>query len=173
MRGPQHWAVAAMKCQRDMGPYLGGKQVRWVWHPCWRRTGQVRMEPTPDQVRLEGQAHLERPCCTLRASRTGRSRKGKPRELRGGEQTRPSGGSGLVVARHGRVEESRRPQRRYGYAQIMLHLFVYILPRGLPLMLCWCLIGQAASSRETPFALGWPELLSSWPLRQSPRTAQL
>ena len=38
------------------------------------------------------------------ASGAGRSREGKPRELRGGEPTHPSGGSGLVVARHGRIE---------------------------------------------------------------------
>ena len=59
------------------------------------------------------------------------------RELAGAEkasravvsQTHPSGGSGLVVAMHGRVEESRMPQWRNGRAQIMLHSFVYILPR--------------------------------------------
>ena len=44
----------------------------------------------------------------VRASRAGRSRGGKPRELRGGEQTHSSGGSGLVVAKHGRVEEGPR-----------------------------------------------------------------
>ena len=35
----------------------------------------------------------------------GASREGKPRELRGGEPTHPSGDSGLAVAMQGRVEE--------------------------------------------------------------------
>ena len=83
-------------------------------------------------------AHLDCSCVPVDLAR---SRKGKPRELRGGGQTRPSGGRGLAAAVHGRVDESQRPQWRYECAQIMLHLFVYILPRGLPLVLCWCWIG--------------------------------
>ena len=57
-----------------------------------------------EQVRPEG-GTPER-CWT--ASELGRGRRGKPRELRGGEPTHPSGGSGLVVAMHGRVEEGPR-----------------------------------------------------------------
>ena len=53
-----------------------------------------------EQVRPEG--GTPEMCWT--ASNLGRSRGGKPRELRGGEPTHPSGGSGLVVARHGRIE---------------------------------------------------------------------
>ena len=51
----------------------------------------------------------------VRTSRAGRSREGKPRELRGGEQPHPNGGSGLVVAKHGREEGEatwQRPQWR-------------------------------------------------------------
>ena len=54
-----------------------------------------------DQVQPEGGT----PGMLWAASGAGRRREGKPRELRGGEPTHPSGGSGLVVARHGRVEE--------------------------------------------------------------------
>ena len=43
----------------------------------------------------------------LRASRAGRSKEGKPRELCGGERTQPDGGSGLVVER----TKSRRRRR--------------------------------------------------------------
>ena len=54
-----------------------------------------------EQVRPEG-GTPER-CWT--ASKLGRSRRGKPCELRGGEPMHPSSGSGLVVAKHGRGEK--------------------------------------------------------------------
>ena len=70
------------------------------------RTGQVVAlgETMLGQVQPEGGTPgIRRTASDLAAC--DRSREGKPRELRGGEPTHPSGGSGLVVARHGRVEE--------------------------------------------------------------------
>ena len=62
------------------------------------------MEPMLDQVRPAGQAHLECPCVPVELAGAGG---GKPCELRGGERTHPSGGSGLDVAKHDREEGPR------------------------------------------------------------------
>ena len=128
------------------------------------------MEPTPDQVRPEGQAHLECSCVPVQLA---------------GARKASHANCAVVTKRNlmvavawrwqGMAERTKGqgPQWRNKCAQIILHLFVYILPRGLPFVLCWCWIDQSVNSRESPFDFGWPELPSSWPLRQSLNILQL
>ena len=67
-------------------------------------------------------------------------------------------------------EKGQGPQWRNinecAHWQILLHLFVCILPRGLPLVLCWCWMTRRQIPRD-PISLGWPELRRPLPLRES------
>ena len=91
------------------------------------------MEPMLDQVRPEGQAHLKGPCVPVELAGAGEASHANCAVV-----SRRTLAAAVAWWWQSMAEErkSQRPQWRHKCAQIELRLFVYVLPRGLPLVLC-------------------------------------